>query len=312
MAPSTGSDIPAAPVPVLLSVILVAYDRFDLLEEALASLHAHPPSFSWEAIVVDNASREDAAAFIAPRFPGVVVLRNEANEGFGRANNRGAARARGKYLLFLNSDAEALPGTLATMVARMEGEPDIGILGPLTLNPDGSFQLSYGRPISLAGEWYQKVVAPRWETRRFGHPPARSLRFEPGWVSGSCLLTRRELFPGGAVFDPRMFLYFEDHELCLRVRALGHRVVFDSTAAVIHHGGGSMASMHDRVTLEYRRSQLLLYRLRGGWGQLFALRLYLTARFGLDWLTCGFTRARTPRRRLCLQLLRLAWSEIPC
>ncbi len=293
---------------VLLSVILVAYNRFDLLERALNSLRDHPPPFPWETIVVDNASEEDAREFVASRFSEVVVLRSQENEGFGRANNRGAAKARGKYLLFLNSDAEVLEGCLATMVARLEGDPSIGILGPLTLNPDRSFQLSFGRPISLVGEWWQKNRAPRREARRFGSPPSRGLSFEPGWVSGSCLATRRELFPGGEVFDPSLFLYFEDHELCLRIKQAGYRVVFDSAAAIIHLGGGSIPPLRGRVAVEYRRSQLYLYRKWGGGGQLLGLRLYLIARFTFGWLAGWLPGSDRTQRTNAREILRQAIS----
>lgn len=262
-----------------LSVILVSYNQFPLLAAALESLRASNGVGECEVIVVDNASAEDVVAFLQPRFPEVIVIRNTANLGFGRANNIGAARARGEYLLFLNSDAVVFPDTLAAMITRMDADPAIGILGPLTLNTDHSFQLSYGRPIALWSEFSQKVWSLRREARRLGTPPRRDIERTVGWVSGSCLMTRREYFPDGMVFDPAMFLYFEDHELCLRVAAMGKRVVFWSGAAVIHHGGGSGGGTRGRAALEYRRSQLYLYARWSGRWQLRLLRFYLRGKF---------------------------------
>ena len=132
----------------------------------------------------------------------------------------------------------------------MEKDRQIGVLGPLLLNADGSFQLSYGRKISLCAEFYQKTLAPLVEKWRYARRRGRSIVRETAWVSGACLLTRRELFAGQQPFDENMFLYFEDHDLCLRVRAMGKKVVYYGGARVRHHGGRSVrraARHHARV-----------------------------------------------------------------
>jgi GT2 family glycosyltransferase len=264
---------------VKCSVIIVSFNQFEPLRAAIASVVDNPPPFPTEVIVVDNHSDADVQEYLNDFFHDVRVIRNPANRGFGWANNQGAQAARGEFLLFLNSDAELLDDALARMVRLMEAEATVGIIGPKLLNGNGSFQLSFGRRISLASELYQKCLAPTLENLRqvFSRPtaPARDV----GWVSGACLLTRRELFLAEPVFDTAMFLYFEDHDLCLRVRAMGKRVTFLPTARVRHHGGRSMKAVPAMTEVEYRRSQLYLYRKYLAPWQLRVLRRYLQRKF---------------------------------
>ncbi|MDD8012392.1 MAG: glycosyltransferase family 2 protein [Acidobacteriota bacterium] len=259
-----------------LSVILVvSLEKADVVRTALESLFSSRPGFPIEVIVVDNASREAASA-LEPFRSRLTVMRNEENIGFTRANNRGAARAKGEYLLFLNSDTRLSPDALAAMVAFADAHPDAGAVGPLVLNPDGSFQLSFGRPISLFSEFEQKAF--RTPASRRVEPQKLRTR-EVGWVSGCCLLTRREYFPGGKVFDEEIFLYFDDSELCARLRGLGRKVYFFPGASIVHYGGASVKSMPARTAVEYRRSQLTVYRKHLPKWQTRTLKGYLFLKF---------------------------------
>lgn len=268
-----------APAAVKCSVIIVSYNQFELLQAAIASLKKNPPPFAHEIIVVDNHSSGDVQEFLNEFFHDIRVIRNPANRGFGWANNRGAQAAHGEYLLFLNSDAELCDDALAGMVGVMDRRPEIGVLGPQLLNTNGSFQLSFGRKISLCSELYQRSLAPFWEKLRlFFHDRRRYLK-KVAWVSGACLLTRRELFATQPVFDEEMFLYFEDHDLCLRVRAMGREVVYCPAARVIHHMGGSGAGATVATMVEYRRSQMYIYNKHLPAWQFRALKLYLAFKY---------------------------------
>ena len=273
---SSGDHSPAA---VKCSIIIVSFNQFELLKAAIASVKDNPPPFAFEVIVVDNHSDGDVQDYLNEFFHDIRVIGNPANRGFGWANNQGVQSARGEFLLFLNSDAEIIGDALPRMVQRLEADKSIGILGPMLVNGDGSFQLSYGRRIALASECYQKFLAPFLEkVRQRSTRPFRALR-DVDWVSGACLLTRRELFLEEPVFDTNMFLYFEDHDLCLRVRAMGQRVVFFPGARVRHHGGRSMAAIAAGTMIEYRKSQLYLYRKYLPSWQSNLLRRYLACKF---------------------------------
>ena len=285
-----------------LSVILViSFEKPQLVSEAIASVFASDVRFEYEAIVVDNASAEAAAA-LAPFRDRLRVIRNAENLGFTRANNRGAAEAKGEYLLFLNSDTKVFPDTLSRLVAFADAHPESGALGPLVLNGDGSFQLSYGRPISLFSEIWQKAVASRLARRT---DPRRPKTREVGWVSGCCLLTRREYFPGGKVFDEDIFLYFDDSELCARLRQAGRKIFFFPEARIIHYGGASVRSLPARTAVEYRRSQLHVYSRHLPAWQSWVLRRYLGWKFGRKLRKA----AGENDRQACRQILALLKNE---
>jgi len=259
-----------------LSIILViSFEKPKLVSEALASVFASDALFEYEVIVVDNASSEAAAA-LAPFRGRLKVIRNSENLGFTRANNRGAAEARGEYLLFLNSDTRVFPEAFSRLVAFADAHPEAGALGPLVLNGDLSFQLSFGRPISLFSEFWQKAFASRAARRA---DPLRLKTREVGWVSGCCLLTRREYFPGGKVFDEAIFLYFDDSELCARLRKSGKKIFYFPEARIVHYGGASVRSLPARTAVEYRRSQLHVYRKHLPKWQLGVLKIYLALKF---------------------------------
>jgi N-acetylglucosaminyl-diphospho-decaprenol L-rhamnosyltransferase len=268
-----------SPATVKCSVIIVSFNQFELLKAAIGSLEKDPPPFPYEIIVVDNHSSADVQEFLNDYFHDIRIIRNPSNRGFGWANNRGVQAAQGEYLLFLNSDAEITGAALARMVGVMEREATIGVLGPMLLNSDGSFQLSFGRKISLWAELYQKSLAPFWEKWKLNFHDQEKYLKNVDWVSGACLLTRRELFAVDPVFDEEMFLYFEDHDLCLRVKTMGRQVVYCPRARVIHHLGGSQAAVAAGTRLEYRKSQLYLYgKYLPSW-QSSVLRRYLVFKF---------------------------------
>jgi N-acetylglucosaminyl-diphospho-decaprenol L-rhamnosyltransferase len=276
--PEKSSSRNRFPAALKLSVIIVSFNQFDHLKAALDSLIANPPPFPFEIIVVDNHSTDDVQEFLNDFFHDIRVIRNHANHGFGWANNRGVAAAKGEYVLFLNSDAEVIGTAVESMVRVMEADRQIGALGPLLLNSDGSFQLSYGRKISLSGELYQKTVAPVIEKGCGPRGLGDVFKKNTTWVSGACLLTRKEIFAGQQPFDENMFLYFEDHDLCLRLRAMGKKVVFYGGAKVRHHGGQSLPALTSTM-LEYRRSQLYMYQKHGHALSLWLLKKYLKLKF---------------------------------
>lgn len=256
-------------------VVIVSREAPEIARQALqAALDSRAP-FPFELIVVDNAAA-DAEAKLAPFQGRLRVIHNRENAGFARANNQAAAVAAGEYLLFLNSDTRVDPDAVARLVAFADSRPDAGAVGPLVLNPDGSFQLSTGRPISLFSEFRQKAIAaPRARRADLRRLKTR----EVGWVSGCCLLVRRGDFPQGRVFDEDIFLYFEDSELCARLRRAGRRVFFHPAARIVHHGGASVRALPVRVAVEYRRSQLHVYRKHLPKWQLRVLKLYLSMKY---------------------------------
>src|SRR5262245_49389671 len=274
------------PVDPLVSVIVVSHNTRDELLKCLGSLGQ--VTLPIETIVVDNASGDGSAEAVEKAFPHVRVLRNDSNLGFGAANNQGLARARGAFVLLLNSDAELRAGCLETLVERLRQRPGLGIVAPRTLEEDGAVQVSFGPELTPVSEWTQRRLVHGVKARRpaalRAAAEAASREHEPAWVSGSCLLARREALAAVGGFDEGYFLYEEDVDLCRRVRQAGWGVLFTPAAEAVHHLGRSVARDPERARFEYQRSHLRYYALHNGPLANAALRAYVGAASAAGWI----------------------------
>ncbi len=226
------------PAPVL-SVALVNFNDGAHLPECLSSIEENVRGVDFEVIVVDNASTDESPALVAERFPRVQLIRNEKNEGFGRANNLAVRQSRGEFLLFMNTDVVLLSGALELLMEEMRTHPDTGVVAPALLTPKGSFQASFGGRTSFFAELAKKGFLNGLRKRALRNDRKRR---EVRWVSGAFLLIRRKAFLDAGGFDEEFFLYFEDIDLCERVHENGGKVIFLPAAVSLHHGGSGAAS----------------------------------------------------------------------
>ena len=259
-----------------VDVVVVSYETRETLLECLAALVAEPTA---SVVVIDNASRDGTAAAVRGRFPSVRLVANAENVGFARACNQGARESRAPYLLFLNPDATLAPGSLGALAAILEARPRVGVVGPRTRSANGDIQVSTGPDLSLVSEIRQRRlvrgVARRDAAVLVEAEGLHAVEREADWVSGACLMIRREAFDAVSGFDERFFLYEEDADLCRRVRAAGWKVLFSPGAEARHALGRSMARSPERARLEYQRSHLLYYRKHCGLLQRALLRALL-------------------------------------
>ena len=295
----------STPASPRVTAVVVSYNTRDDLLRCLAALARVAPAP--HVIVVDNASTDGSVPAVREAFPSVTVLANAANEGFSRANNRGLREARTPYVLVLNSDAEVRPGAVEALEALLEARPDVGLVGPRTVGSDGRIQVSFGPMLGPIAEWRQRR---RVRGVKAGDPDAlrteeetAAREQEPVWVSASCFLARREALAGVGFFDEGFFLYEEDVDLCVRLRASGWRVLYSPRAEVVHHLGRSMEQAPARARLEDHRSHLRFYDKHLGLGARAALRALLLARGGFDWLRAGADPARRAEAAALLRLV---------
>jgi N-acetylglucosaminyl-diphospho-decaprenol L-rhamnosyltransferase len=250
---------------VSVAVVLVTYESAGDLAACLGSLPAAAGPHELEVVVVDNASR-DASAEIARRL-GVKVLENPANLGLSRAIDIGAAATAAPWLLLANPDTRLAPGSLARMLETAAADPAIGCVGPHLRNSDGS-EYPTGRrfPSILVGAAHA-ALGTVWPsnpaTRRYHLADLdRSRPVQVDWVSGACMLVRREAYEAAGRFDAGYFMYFEEMDFCLRLARAGWRVVYDPGAEVTHMLGGSTRSAPYRKVWNHHRSALRFYRRR--------------------------------------------------
>ena len=230
------------------------------------------PRLLQEIIVVDNASNDTSVELVRGRFPECRLLRLERNLGFGAANNAGAAEARGDHLLLINSDAWIDFDSLARLRSALNARPRTALAAPQLRFPDGTLQFGWVPDTGVVGEALQ-MLRNRFENHRWNHrilPRLLRLLHGPGWHSAACLLLRAPAFDQVGGFDDRIFMYFEDVDLSLRLRHAGWSQVSVPEAIAYHVKGGSATPASE---LEYRDAQLFFYRThRPRWEYRFLAR----------------------------------------
>jgi GT2 family glycosyltransferase len=245
-----------------LAIIIVNYNGRGHLGGLLTSLAKNPPATPHEIVVVDNASTDGSAALVKD-VPGVRLIELPANVGFSAGNNAGIRATTGDLVLLLNSDTIIEAGVLDVLVARLEAYPRAAIAGPRLVDAQGDPELSFGRMITPLTELRQKAIVSLY-ARGFG-PVSRwvdritSTEHVVDWVSGACLLVRRDVAESVGLLDERYFLYTEDVDFCASVRAAGYDVLFTPRPVVVHLRGRSRATAPRASNAAYRRSQLAFY-----------------------------------------------------
>jgi N-acetylglucosaminyl-diphospho-decaprenol L-rhamnosyltransferase len=234
-----------------LSIVITSWNTSDLLKRCLASLLRCPQRCYFEVIVTDNASTDGSSEMVMREFPTVRLIQNMANLGFARANNRGIQASRGRYILLLNSDTVVPEGALARLTSFMDQHPDVGASGPRLLRPDGAPQ-----PYSFGGDPTLRYLLARDLKQalfhRHLHDWGTDIVQEVDWVSGACLLVRRQAIEQVGLLDENIFMYFEDTDWCLRMRRAGWKVYYNPGVEVIHIGGQSLAKNPSAQRSYYR------------------------------------------------------------
>jgi len=150
---AAGMDTPARSDLPLMSVVTVTFNSAEYIKGCLGSVGDDAAALGVEHIVVDNGSRDGSADIVRREFPAAVVVENRENRGFTAANNQGAEKARGRYVVFLNPDTIVPRGTFGTMVDILERRSDIGVLAPRLVDERGRFSLDMGHRGGRVGRW---------------------------------------------------------------------------------------------------------------------------------------------------------------
>ena len=266
---------------MLLSTIIVTYNTREMTLDCLRSLLADTQNLEHEIFIVDNASTDGTLDAIRKEFPHVHLIANTDNKGFGAANNQAMRIATGKYFLLLNSDAFPRAGAIPTLIKELESQPNVALIGPKLLNPDGSMQLSCFKFPSPARAWIENTWLSALcsrnqflgDYRNWPHNSARHV----DWLIGACMLLRREVFEKIGGFDERFFMYAEESDWQLRMKKAGYRIAFTPAAQVMHLAGASTDPSKPKkeksLINEHFFHSLDLYTLKHhGNGGLFLLR----------------------------------------
>jgi GT2 family glycosyltransferase len=254
---------------ITLSIIIVSYNTENFLKQCLASLYGMNCRFSFEIIVVDNNSRDGSCKMVQKDFPLVCLIENKENTGFAKANNVGIGMAKGRYILLLNSDTRIIGDALEKLVFFLDRYSDVGVAAARLVYPDLSDQgaakafptpvnMLFGRKSFLTrlfpnNRHTKKYIMSR--THRSNEP------FEVDWVSGACLMVRKKVLDDVDYLDERYFMYWEDADLCYRIKQNGWKVYCVPEARVIHYEGKSTRRKRsNRLIIEFNKSAYRFYR----------------------------------------------------
>jgi GT2 family glycosyltransferase len=287
--------------PPQISAILVNYNAGRELARALRSIADELADQRWEAVVVDNASSDGSAEVVAAFAPNVLLQRNERNTGFARGVNQGLAATSGSLVLLMNPDCRLVSGAFGMLRRELERSHSYAIAGPRILNPDGTVQGSargdpdmftglFGRTTMLRRLFPDLAVARRNVVSGDG---ARSGdgSVTVDWLSGACLLARRDALQRVNGFDERYFLYWEDADLCRRLRELGVQVRYVPAATAVHRVGQSSRGVRASSIRAFHESAYLYYATHVASGSppkrrlariLLAVRCWLHLRLGIQ------------------------------
>ena len=269
-----------------VTAIVVNFNAGDELRAALESVTSELSGRAWEGVVVDNASQDGSDAIAREFAPAVTLVANAANVGFGRGVNQALARARAPFVLIMNPDCRLQSGALAALEDELRRRPRCAVVGPRILDPDGSVQGSArGDPDMLTGFFGRSAALRRllpWlAVSRRNVVDATVTAGGPSvvvdWLSGACVLAKREALAQVGGFDERYFLYWEDADLCRRLRARGHHVRYVPSARAVHRVGHSSRTARGPSVRAFHESAYLYYATHVAPGALNPKRLLARA-----------------------------------
>lgn len=249
-----------------LSMVIVSWNVREDVVGCLRSIEENQPCTSFEVVVVDNASSDGSVDAIKRGFPDVTIVANEQNRGFAAANNQGIEQSRGEYIFLLNPDTIIPPNSLDVLVKFMDENSDVGVCGPKLLNDDGSIQRSARRYPSFRGALYRHTIFrylrifkneyEKWLMKGFDY----KAQTDVDQVMGAALMVRRSVIDRIGVMDERFFMYYEEVDLCYRIKQAGWRIVFTPEAKITHLGGKSSGQMPVRKRIMMLISLLKFFR----------------------------------------------------
>jgi GT2 family glycosyltransferase len=298
-----------------MAVAVISWNTRELLRRCLTTIMADPPS---EVVVVDNGSSDGSIAMVREEFPSVRLQVLPENPGYGAASNVAFGLCSAEYVLLLNSDTELRPGALAALVAHLDRCPRAGIVGPRLLNPDGTLQKStfpYPSPLvplvkrrpvaDLVG--FVPVLRDAF-VGAWGHDHPRRVP----WVLGAALAIRRTAYEAVGGFDESFVMYYEEVDLCYRLRRAGWETHFTPATEVTHVGGASTSQRRPEMLARLGLSAVDFHRRHHrGLTRAAAIGLVrVTMRYRLlrDWLGSRVTRD-DGRRRVFAENLAV-WREV--
>jgi len=272
---------------VELSIVIVSHNVRENLRQCLKGLAIEPDFY--EVLVVDNHSQDGTIQMLEKEYPWVGLIKNQVNLGFSRAANQGMKLWSGDFILLLNPDTLANPADLRPMLEYLRQNRRVGILGCQILDTKGERQFSgrsfpgFNTSFSSNQSILNRILPNNpWSKSYLGKELNLDAPGEVDWVSGSCLLLKREMLKQTGLLDERFFMYVEDVDLCKRARENSWKVVYFPQVKIIHSNGRSVRKRKLKMLAEHHKSMYYYFTKHYGHQKIFVGLVYLGV-----WLRAG-------------------------
>jgi N-acetylglucosaminyl-diphospho-decaprenol L-rhamnosyltransferase len=298
-----------------VSIVIVSWNVEALLSACLKAIIKNRGDLKTQITVVDSHSSDDTVAMVRRDFPQVTLIACSENVGFPKGNNLGIAQATGRNILLLNPDTEVKGEALQEMVRYLDAHDEVGAVGPTLVNLDGTVQSSRRRfPTLLTAifesTWLESLAPPALLARYYALDLPESETVDVDWVTGACLMVRREVVDRVGPLDEAYFMYSEELDWCRRIKDAGWRVVHLPSARVMHHVGKSSEQAVTQRHINFQRAKLRYFRKYHGRSAAAVLRAILLANYVAQIVVEGLKGLVGHKRRLRFQRVRAYWQAL--
>lgn len=267
-----------------VTIIIVHYKADEEFFDCLRSIIKSKTKLKIEIIVVDNDETPTISKQLKKDFPGVKYIKSKSNVGFGAGNNLGNKNAKGKYLFFLNPDTIIFPDTVDRLFDFITTKPNIGIVAPLLLHQNK-------KPFDLQGASeltpLRAIVALSFINKLLPNNPISKKYFNSGWdkktlkqvdvIPGTAFMISKKLFKKIGGFDENFFLYFEEFDLCKRVKNLGYKIFITPDSRIIHLWGFSTKGIKN-IDIIFMQSRMHYFIKHYGFLSMVIVELFCRSR----------------------------------
>lgn len=264
-----------------VSIVIVHYKNRKVLFECLDSVNKSRTKASYEIIVVDNDEKQVLDKKLLRKYLRAKYIKSPRNVGYGAGNNLGISKAKGKYVLVLNPDTKVFPKTIDKLVSFLKKNKEAAMVAPNFYHKSfRPFKLQGSRELTPLGA----IFSLSFIGKLFPNNPVAQKYFlkdkdftktrEVGGVPGSCFLIQKSIFEKVGGFDENFFLFFEESDLCKRVKELGHKIYMIPSSKVIHLHKKSTPKT-PKIKMIFRKSRFYYFRKHFGLLPAFVVEVFL-------------------------------------
>ena len=246
-----------------LSVVIINYQTFELTRDTINSILKYSYPFSYEIIVVDNASKDNSLDKLKDYFKDLVkFIPSGQNNGFAAGNNQGLKLASGKYVLLLNSDTVVWQNTLEDIYNYMENNPNVGACGCRVLLANGNLDRACKRSFpNIKNSFYRLFHIPTNSSKNdYNLDLPDNEIYEIECLTGAFMFIRQKCLDSVGLLDETFFMYGEDIDLCYRIKQDNWKIVYYGKAIITHFKGASSKKQKFKLIYEFYRAMYIYYK----------------------------------------------------